>query len=309
MEEERVVKAIEEVLPSVVNVSTIVLRRDMLLQVTPVKGIGSGTVIESDGYVATNYHVVEGSKHIEVTLNTGERFNAALVGFDRAADVAILKIDASGLKPIKMCDYKTLRVGQIVLAVGNPLALSGGPTVTMGVISALNRTLRTPRGVMERMIQTDAAINPGNSGGPLVNLRAEMVGMSTAVVPFAQGIGFAIPCDIVKRVFEDVVLYGTSRPWLGIAGIDLNRAIASYYGLSFIRGVLVLNVFEGGPAYKAGLRPGDVILSIEGVSVSSMQDLSIHLRGRKVGETVQLTVGRGSEAFRANVLLEAQPSF
>jgi len=308
VEEDRIVKAIEEVLPSVVNVSTIVLRRDMLLQVTPVKGIGSGTIIDSDGYVVTNYHVVEGAKHIEVTLHTGERFNAALAGFDRAADVAILKIDASGLKPIKMCDYKNLKVGQIVIAVGNPLALSGGPTVTIGVISALNRTLRTPRGVMERMIQTDAAINPGNSGGPLVNLRAEMVGMSTAVVSFAQGIGFAIPSDIVKRVFEDVILYGVSRPWLGIAGIDLNRAIASYYKLSFIRGVLVLNVFEEGPAYKAGIRPGDVILNVEGVNVSSMRDISKALRGRRVGETLQLTIGRGSKVFRANVLLEAQPS-
>ena len=308
MEEDRIVEAIEEVLPSVVNVSTIVLRRDMLLQVTPVKGIGSGTIIDSDGYVATNYHVVEGAKRIEVTLHTGERFNAVLVGFDRAADVAVLKIDASGLKPIKMCDYKSLKVGQIVVAVGNPLALSGGPTVTIGVISALNRTLRTPRGVMERMIQTDAAINPGNSGGPLVNLRAEMVGMSTAVISFAQGIGFAIPCDVVKRVFEDVIVYGVSRPWLGIAGIDLNRAIASYYNLSFIRGVLVLNVFERGPAYKAGIRPGDVILNVEGVNISSMRDISKALRGRKVGETLQLTIGRGSKVFRANVLLEAQPS-
>lgn len=308
MEEEKIVKVVEEALPSVVNVSTIALRRDMLLQVMPVKGVGSGTIIDKDGYIATSYHVVEGVQQIEVTLYTGERFEASFIGADKLMDVAILKIDASNLKPIKFCDYENLKVGQLVVAIGNPLGLPGGPTVTIGVISALNRTLQTPRGVMSRIIQTDAAINPGNSGGPLINMKAEMVGMSTAIVPFAQGIGFAVPSDTVRRIFEDIRLYGLARPWIGIAGIDLNRAIASYYGISFMRGVLVVSVFENGPAFKAGIRPGDVILRVGESNISSMDDITKSLRGKRVGDVVELSIGRASKVFRAFVKLEAQPA-
>lgn len=308
MEEERIIKAVEETLPSVVNVSTITLRRDVLLQTTPVKGVGSGTIIDENGYIATSYHVVEGAQEIEVTLHTGERFKAVFIGADKLMDVAILKINASNLKPIKFCSYENLKVGQLVLAIGNPLGLPGGPTVTIGVISALNRTLQTPIGVMSRIIQTDAAINPGNSGGPLVNMRAEMVGMSTAIVPFAQGIGFAVPSDTVRRIFEDLRLYGLFRPWIGIAGIDLNKAIASYYGISFMRGVLVVSVFENGPAFKAGIRPGDVILRVDEFNISSMDDIAKSLRGKRIGDIVELTIGRASKVFRASVKLEVQPS-
>ncbi|MBS7613260.1 trypsin-like peptidase domain-containing protein [Candidatus Bathyarchaeota archaeon] len=175
MEEEKVVKVVEETLPSVVNVSTIALRRDLLLQVTPVKGVGSGTIIDENGYIATSYHVIEEAQQIEVTLYTGERFEASPIGADKLMDVAILKINASNLKPVKFCNYVDLKVGQLVVAIGNPLGLPGGPTVTIGVISALNRTLQTPRGVMSRIIQTDAAINPGNSGGPLINMKAPSI--------------------------------------------------------------------------------------------------------------------------------------
>jgi len=308
MEEEKIVKVVEEALPSVVNVSTIALRKDMLLQVMPVKGVGSGTIIDKDGYIATSYHVVEGVQQIEVTLYNGERFEASFIGADKLMDVAILKIDASNLKPIKFCDYENLKVGQLVVAIGNPLGLPGGPTVTIGVISALNRTLQTPRGVMSRIIQTDAAINPGNSGGPLINMKAEMVGMSTAIVPFAQGIGFAVPSDTVRRIFEDIRVYGLARPWIGIAGIDLNRAIASYYGISFMRGVLVVSVFENGPAFKAGIRPGDVILRIDEFNISSMDDITKSLRGKQVGDVIELSIGRASKVFRALVKLEAQPT-
>ncbi|MBS7613258.1 trypsin-like peptidase domain-containing protein [Candidatus Bathyarchaeota archaeon] len=276
---------------------------------TPVKGVGSGTIIDENGYIATSYHVIEEAQQIEVTLYTGERFEASPIGADKLMDVAILKINASNLKPVKFCNYVDLKVGQLVVAIGNPLGLPGGPTVTIGVISALNRTLQTPRGVMSRIIQTDAAINPGNSGGPLINMKAEMVGMSTAIVPFAQGIGFAVPSDTVRRIFEDVRLYGLTRPWIGIAGIDLNRAIASYYGISFMRGVLVVSTFENGPAFKAGIRPGDVILRVDEFNISSMDDVTKSLRGRQVGDVVELTIGRSSKVFRAFVKLEAQPSF
>lgn len=309
MEEEKIVKVVEETLPSVVNVSTIALRRDLLLQVTPVKGVGSGTIIDENGYIATSYHVIEEAQQIEVTLYTGERFEASPVGADKLMDVAILKINASNLRPVKFCNHEDLKVGQLVVAIGNPLGLPGGPTVTIGVISALNRTLQSPRGLMSRIIQTDAAINPGNSGGPLINMKAEMVGMSTAIVPFAQGIGFAVPSDTVRRIFEDVRLYGLARPWIGIAGIDLNRAIASYYGISFMRGVLVVSAFENGPAFKAGIRPGDVILRVDEFNISSMDDVTKSLRGRQVGDVVELTIGRSSKVFRAFVKLEAQPSF
>ncbi len=257
-----------------------------------------------DGYILTNTHVIGHARAVEVALTTGEVFRSRLIGADFKYDLALLKIDASGLKPAKLGDSDKLKVGQIVLAIGSPLGLAGEPTVTMGVISALNRTIKSERGMFEGMIQTDAAINPGNSGGPLVNLSGEVVGVSTAVIPYAQGIGFAIPANRAKKAIEDFIRYGrVMRPWLGVYTITVTPKIAELYGLHPKSGALVVEVLSGSPAYYSGMRPGDVIVELGGVEIRSTRDLQKAIEERRVGEAVSIKVYRGAIELELHVTL------
>ena len=301
--DEGVIAAIQKVEASVVNINTIRFERDAFLHVHPARGIGSGFIIDDRGHILTNHHITAGSREIEVALTDGRAFEGKLVGSDPANDLAVVKIDAHDLPVAELGNSAELRVGQTVIAIGNPFGLVGGPSVTVGVVSALNRHIMAER-VYENLIQTDASINPGNSGGPLLDLTSKVIGINTANIPGAQGIGFAIPINTAKTVLEDIVKYGrVTRPWLGVIGLDMSRELARRFNLDVDSGILVMRIIPESPAERAGLQSGDVIAAIEDKQVDSMEDLQKQIRARRAGDSVSLIMVRGSEEGRVRVTL------
>ncbi|MCJ7456982.1 trypsin-like peptidase domain-containing protein [Candidatus Bathyarchaeota archaeon] len=301
--DEQVIAAIEKVEPSVVNISTIRFERDAFLHVHPARGLGSGFIFDKLGHILTNHHITAGSREIEVALTDGRAFEGRLVGSDPANDLAVAKIDATDLPVAEMGDSNELKVGQTVIAIGNPFGLVGGPSVTVGVVSALNRHILAER-VYEKLIQTDASINPGNSGGPLLDLTGKVVGINTANIPGAQSIGFAIPINTAKTVLEDIVKHGrVTRPWLGIIGIDISRELARRFNLTVDTGVMVMRVIPESPAERADLQSGDVVAAVGDAHVASMEDLQREIRTRTAGDAVSLVVVRGSDEGRVRVTI------
>jgi len=301
--DEQVIAAIEKVEPSVVNISTIRFERDAFLHVHPARGLGSGFIFDKLGHILTNHHITAGSREIEVALTDGRAFEGRLVGSDPANDLAVAKIDATDLPVAEMGDSNELKVGQTVIAIGNPFGLVGGPSVTVGVVSALNRHILAER-VYEKLIQTDASINLGNSGGPLLDLTGKVVGINTANIPGAQSIGFAIPINTAKTVLEDIVKHGrVTRPWLGIIGIDISRELARRFNLTVDTGVMVMRVIPESPAERADLQSGDVVAAVGDAHVASMEDLQREIRTRTAGDAVSLVVVRGSDEGRVRVTL------
>lgn len=290
--EEAITKTVEEVTPSVVSVSTVKIFHDYVFRPLPVEGMGSGLIISKDGYIVTNYHVVGRSRKIQVILSDGKRFDADYLGGDPAYDVALLRIDADNLKPARLGDSDKLKVGQIAIVIGNPLGfMLGGPTVTVGVISAVKRKIRTEAGYIEDLIQTDAPINPGNSGGPLLNTDGEVIGISTAIIPYAQGIGFAIPINIVKDALEQLLRYGrVIKPWLGIYGVTISPQLSEYYGLPASKGALVVDIAPDSPAEEARILRGDIIISIDGEELTGIEELKSRIEKMKPGRVVRLGV-------------------
>jgi len=298
-----VTAAIRKVEPSVVNINTIRFERDSFLHVHPARGLGSGFIIDAEGHILTNHHIASGSREIEVALTDGRAFEGKIVGSDPANDLAVAKIDASELPPVELGDSNDLKVGQTVIAIGNPFGLVGGPSVTVGVVSALNRHILAER-VYENLIQTDASINPGNSGGPLLDLTGKVIGINTANIPGAQGIGFAIPINTAKAVLEDIVRHGrVTRPWVGIIGVDATRELARRFGLAQDTGVFVMRVIPESPAERAGVESGDVIVAIDNRQVRSMADLQAEIRKHNAGDVASVLVARGSEEGRINISL------
>lgn len=268
-------------------------------------GLGSGVIIDKDGYILTNEHVVSGASEIKVTLFDGREFDAALKGTDKRSDVAVIKIDARDLPAAKLGDSNSLKIGQWVMAIGNPFGFAienPEPTVTVGVISALHRLLPT-MGRRERgyddLIQTDAAINPGNSGGPLVNLDGEVIGINTAIITTSggyQGVGFALPINKVKAILQKLIrgekiLHG----WLGVSIQDLNEDLRNYFGIKEREGVIVVKVFKDSPAEKGGVKEGDLILSFCGKSVKATRDLIRMVTAAEVGQKVPMTILRSGK--------------
>ncbi len=299
-DEKKVLEIIEQVTKSVVNISTVRLVHNLFYQAVPVAGMGSGTIFDADkGLILTNNHVVGGAEKINVTLWNNQVIEGDIVGSCVARDIAVVKVQGRGLQSAELGDSDKLKVGQRVFAIGNPFGLAGGPTVTSGVISALSRTIESDRGLIENLVQTDAAINPGNSGGPLVDLEGRIVAISTAIIPFAQGIGFAIPINSAKTCTADILTEGTGkRPWLGVVGLTLTGDIARYYGFPVGRGVLVTKVAEGSPAENAGMTQGDIILQIDNVETATIEDLVREIRARSVGEKIRIFALRnGRERF------------
>jgi S1-C subfamily serine protease len=304
---------LSKVEPGVVNVRTQGFSQNEFFQPEPQQGAGTGMVITPDGDVLTNAHVVANATSIKVNLATdNQTHDATLLGSDPSADVAVIKIQGvSNLRTVTLGRSSTARVGDDVVAIGNALALPGGPTVTHGIVSALDRTIDAQNERLEHLIQTDAAINPGNSGGPLSNAAGEVIGMNTAVAGQAQNIGFAIAIDTVKPIADSLkagrgVVRGTA--FLGLTTATVNDTVRQRFGLSVSKGALVSDVTPGSAANNAGLRPGDVILKLGNDDVASSDDLSAAVRRHQPGEKVELTWQRGTQKQTATVTLGSRPT-
>jgi S1-C subfamily serine protease len=291
-----VTSAAARITPSVVNVEVFSSKGK--------RGGGSGFLFTPDGFVLTNSHVVGGATSIEVTLADGTRCPASVVGNDPHTDLAVLRISAPNQTPAHLGDSDTIRPGQLVIAVGNPLGFQA--TVTAGVVSALGRTMRAQSGrLIDSVIQTDAALNPGNSGGPLVNARGEVVGVNTAVILPAQGICFAIAINTATFVAARLIRDGRiARSYIGVAGqsAPLHRRVVRFYDLPVESGVLVLGVEKESPAESAGLHEGDVVVAYGQTPVSSVDDLHRILTEEQIGKASELTVIRRTEKLALPVV-------
>jgi S1-C subfamily serine protease len=296
--------------------------------VYPQQGSGSGSIIDDQGHILTNYHVVQGASQLEVQIGK-DKYSGSIVGADRDNDLAVIKVDAprDRLTIVKLGSSKGLLVGQKVLAIGNPFGLQ--QTLTTGVISGLERPLRDPaaRRTIEGAIQTDASINPGNSGGPLLNARGEMIGINTMIYSpnggGSVGIGFAVPVDTAQKIIPELIAKGRiSRPWLGVSLMPLNRRAATQLGVSVTAGLIVGNVYPGSGAAQAGLRGaviqdsyngvviqqlGDVILAVDGQPVASTDDLQNALKSKRPGQTADVEILRQNRRASVTVKLGELP--
>jgi len=306
--ENQITEAVERLTESVVSIDSVRVTRDFRYGLVPIEGKGSGLIIDRNGYVITNNHVIDGATRVQVHLKDGRTFLGEVVGSDASTDIAVIKVDANNLPAASLGDSEKLKVGQIALAIGNTLGLQGGPTVSMGVVSALGRPLPGTDFIFEGLIQTDTAINPGNSGGPLADIGGNMIGMNTAMIPFAQGVGFAIPVNTIKWVVQQILEKGrVIRPWLGISGANMNQAIARRYDLPADSGVLVVEVDSRGPAYEAGMRVGDVITQIGAHPVNQMKDILVSLSRLSVKEEVEVGFIRLNAKRKALLRLKESP--
>lgn len=306
--ETQVTSAVEKLSESVVGIDSTKLTRDYRFGLVPIEGQGSGVIIDSNGLIVTNHHVIDDAAKVQVHLKDGRSFVGEVVGSDEATDIALIRVKAENLPHATLGDSESLKVGQFALAIGNALGLPGAPTVSLGVISALGRPLPGTDFVIEGLIQTDAAINPGNSGGPLADLNGNVMGLNTAMIPFAQGVGFAIPSETIKRTIDQISKNGrVVRPWLGISGLDVNPSVARRYGLSVEAGVLLAEVVRDGPSYRAGLREGDIVVSIGENKVDKMKSLVTALSRFKIGEEVSISFVRTGSTYETNLRLAESP--
>jgi S1-C subfamily serine protease len=293
---------------SVVNIASVRMLHDQLFRVFPMEGVGSGVIIDEKGYILTNNHVIDDAERLKVTLPDGRVLRGRVAGSDEVTDLAVLKVESDEPLPIaQLGNSEDLKAGQIVLAIGNPFGLTGGPTVTAGIVSSLNRSIQTRNGVLE-LIQTDAAINPGNSGGPLVNTTGEVIAINTANMPYAQGIGFAVPVSTAKSILKELIDKGkVTRPWIGIASTKVTPQLARYYRLPSNEGALVAGVEPYSPADDAGLRKGDVIEQIDGSRVEDPSQIASHVRKKRMNERLVLTVNRYGRQIEVPVQIDERP--
>ncbi|MCX6088260.1 MAG: trypsin-like peptidase domain-containing protein [Caldiserica bacterium] len=292
---------VQLVSPSVVRiVSTQNVLNPFFLQVIPQQGLGSGVIIQPDGLILTNNHVIEDANKIEVTLTNGKTYRGTVVGADPISDVALVKINVSNLPYVALGDSSTLKVGQFVVAIGNPYGLDH--TVTTGVISALERNLDVNGSTMYGVIQTDAAINPGNSGGPLVDLSGNVVGINTIIYSGAQGLGFAVSSNTCKKVINNIQSTGSMKwPYLGVQIATMTQDVADSENTSFVEGAIVMTVISGGPASKAGVQTGDIIISIDDKRITTADELVSSIRAHNVGDKITLGIIRKSSSNQINL--------
>ena len=281
-------------------------------QTTQSASSGSGFIISEDGYIVTNYHVINGASSVKVTLYSGDTYDATVIGGDSDYDVAVLKINASGLQPVTLGESADVNVGDTVLAIGNPL---GELTFSMsqGIVSSCDRAINVD-GTPFNMIQVDCSINPGNSGGPLVNLYGEVVGIvsakySTYSSTTVEGLGFAIPISDVRSIITDIMENGavTDKAYMAITAGTMNEQMAAQFNIDITQGVFVYSVVDGGAGDKAGLRLGDVITKMGDKTLTSRQDLSAAMKGYRAGDTVTLTVYRGGQYIEVELTFDTQP--
>jgi S1-C subfamily serine protease len=319
-EEQNNISVYRKNIPSVVNVTSRVMTFDFFYGLVPQDGQGSGFVIDKDGHILTNYHVIADARQVEVTLHNRKKYKATVVGTDQAHDLAVIQIKAPDLVPAVLGDSRNLQVGQKVYAIGNPFGLAG--TMTRGIVSSI-RPVREPNGAtIGDAIQTDAAINPGNSGGPLMNWHGEVIGINTMILSQVgqnAGIGFAIPINTAKAVLNDLMTLGrVRRPALGVVTIPISADLADEMGLPADYGLLILQVTPGGAADQAGLRGGteraylgnklimlggDLIVAIDGERVEDEMDLSEMMNNHRAGDTVKVTIYRNKKKMDVNVAL------
>src|ERR1700751_4062473 len=305
---------------SVVNVTSKAVAFDFFYGLVPQEGQGSGFIIDKEGHILTNYHVIADARQVEVTLHNRKKYRATIVGTDRSHDLAIIQIKAPDLAAMVLGESRNLQVGQKVYAIGNPFGLSG--TLTRGIVSSI-RSVQEPDGVaIDEAIQTDAAINPGNSGGPLLNWHGEVIGINTMIlssVGQSAGIGFAIPINTAKAVLNDLGTIGrVRRPALGIRTVPISPELADQMGLAAAYGLLIVQVVPGSAADRAGLKGGnerayigntpimmggDLIVAIDGQDVQDQQDLSQIMNSHRAGDTVKITVFRAKKKVDLSVTL------
>jgi serine protease Do len=303
---------VAEVAPAVVSIVTETVGYNWFWQAVPQTGAGSGIIISSDGYIVTNNHVVENANKVTVTLSDGSAFEATIEGTDAQTDLAVVKINASNLSYLHFLSdsLEQLSVLDPVVAVGNALALPGGPTWTLGVVSNLGRSIEVDTGaVLNDIIQTDAAINTGNSGGPLVNMAGQVVGINVAIASNAENIGFAISTDTAIPVVQSLITEGkVVRPWLGVQVTTVTSTIQQYYNLAVNTGALITSVTNNSPANKAGLRAGDVITKVDNEDISTASELLSVIRSHQIGDQVEIVYYRGNVQQVATATLEESPS-
>ena len=320
-EEQQNIAVYKKALASVVNITSTQVAFDFFYGSVPQQGMGSGLILDKQGLILTNNHVIDNAQRVEVTLSDKHKYKATVLTVDKNHDLALLKIDAPNLVPATLSDSRNLAVGQRVYAIGNPFGLSG--TMTRGIISAI-RSIRGPQGnPIEDAIQTDASVNPGNSGGPLLNSRGEVIGITTMIASNgadqSSGIGFAIPINTAKAVLDDFAKYGyVRRPSLDIVTLPIGPDIAEQIGLPADYGILIDRVIPGGAADKAGLKGGtqrayqgntpvmlggDLIVGVDGQEITSAQDLSAVMTSHRAGDDVTITVFRGRRKMDVRVKL------
>lgn len=321
-----VIDAVRRVGPAVVNIDTLVVRRqsvfgfgdmfgdDMFTRLVPSKGQGSGVIIDSEkGYVLTNEHVVRevvraGKGEIKVSLPNKDTYDATVVGAAPQYDIAVLKIDGKNLPSAKLGTSDNVVIGEWAVAMGNPFGYRN--TVTLGVVSAVDRTLDTgDGGRLEGLIQTDAAINPGNSGGPLCDIDGNVIGINTAIITGAEGLGFAIGASTVRPVVDEIIKYGRVRHgWTGMQFWDISGRLANRLGLNSTEGALVAELYTNSPAERAGIKPGDVILEAGGKKIVNVADMQAVLREARVGDKLSVKISRKGQQSTVSMQLTDVPA-
>ncbi len=298
----------KEITPAVVGISTTDIKYDLFFRPVESRSVGSGVIVNPKGYILTNDHVVGNASEISVILSDGRTYEGKNLWSDPVLDLAVVKINADNLKVASLGDSDKLAVGEIAIAIGNPLGLRFQRTVTAGIISALERSLPVQNIIMQDLIQTDASINPGNSGGPLINSKGEVIGINTLKASEAEAMGFAIPINLAKPIVRSIIEHGRFiKPWLGISGID--REIASYYNtnVSLDKGILIADVERNSPASKADIRKGDVITHIEDQEINTMAKLRLVLYNLEVGKSIQIRILRDNKEKAVTAVLQEMP--
>ena len=305
-----IVRAAQAVGPAVVGITNKAYSRDYFnRKVLVEQGAGSGVIFESSGYIATNYHVVQNAQEITVSLADGRTFTGKVLGADPATDLAVVKIDVTGLPTAVLGDSDSLMVGEPAIAIGNPLGMEFKGSVTVGVISALNRSIEIGERKF-KLIQTDAAINPGNSGGALVNADGVVVGINSAKISVAgvEGIGFSIPVNTARPILQSLIEKGrVVRAYLGVGVLDKATAAKYGYDLDIDHGVYIAQITANGPAGKAGLKEGDIVLKVAGLETNSVADLRSTVASQPVGGKTEVVAVRNGKTFTVSVLLEEMP--
>ena len=308
---------VDHVIPSVVSITTTTAPdREALVRqffglarggVAQNNKMGSGMIVSPDGHIVTNWHVINGASQVTVQLSDGRALPARIAGADQRSDIAVLKVDATGLAPIAFGDSESVRVGQMVFAVGNPFGLQ--ETVTQGIISAKGR--RTTSEAANEFFQTSTTINPGNSGGPLIDIRGKVIGINNFIISRSggsEGIGFAIPSNVARRVYDDIVQRGrVIHPWLGVVMRPLNASLARQLGLADTRGALVAATMAGSPAERGGLTGGDVITSFNGHLIRDVKDLRNRVAEAEIGSPATMEILRSGKPLQIRVMTEEEP--